>query len=195
MLLKQSLGLTAPWLREFQGVRMTHALVIGAGVAGPVMAVALQRVGIETTVFERDPAGAEQRGSWITFQANGMDALRAIDAADLVEKLGYDVETISFINGKSRTLGRMPMAAPRADGQLSQMMRRADLYTAMAELAREHGAHVRYGKELVGAALIAAPILAVVANTFGPGEGAWRHLVETVLAAYVRNTLLLLGAV
>ena len=130
---------------------MTHALVIGAGVAGPVVAVALQRVGIETTVFERDPAGAEQRGSWITFQANGMDALRAIDAAGLVEKLGYDVETISFINGKGRTLGRIPLAAPRADGQLSQMMRRADLYAAMAELAREHGAQVHYGKELDGA--------------------------------------------
>ena len=48
---------------------------------------------------------------------------------------------------------------------------------------------------LVAAALIAAPIVAVVATTFGPGEGAWRHLVETVLGAYVRNTLLLLGAV
>ena len=93
---------------------MTHALVIGAGVAGPVVAVALQRAGIETTVFERDPAGAEQRGSWITFQANGMDALRAIDAAGQVEKLGYDAETISFINGKGRALGRMPLAAPRA---------------------------------------------------------------------------------
>jgi 2-polyprenyl-6-methoxyphenol hydroxylase-like FAD-dependent oxidoreductase len=47
---------------------VTHALVIGAGVAGPVAAVALQRAGIEATVFERDPAGAEQRGSWITSQ-------------------------------------------------------------------------------------------------------------------------------
>jgi len=48
---------------------------------------------------------------------------------------------------------------------------------------------------LVAAALIAVPIVAVVATTFGPGEGAWRHLVETVLGAYVRNTLVLLGAV
>src|SRR5215467_12736212 len=104
MLFKQSPGLTPTSLRESRGVRMTHALVIGAGVAGPVVAVALQRAGIETTVFERDPAGAGQRGSWITFQANGMDALQAIDAAGLVEKLGYDVETISFINGKGRTL-------------------------------------------------------------------------------------------
>ena len=48
---------------------------------------------------------------------------------------------------------------------------------------------------LVAAALIAAPIVAVVATALGPGEGAWRHLVQTVLGAYVRNTLLLLGAV
>jgi FAD-dependent urate hydroxylase len=128
---------------------MTHALIIGAGVAGPVLAVALQRVGIEASVFERDPTGAEQRGSWITFQANGMDALRSIDAAGRVEKLGYDVETISFINGKGRKLGRMPLAAPRGDGQLSQVMRRADLYAALGELAREHGAQVGYGKELI----------------------------------------------
>jgi 2-polyprenyl-6-methoxyphenol hydroxylase-like FAD-dependent oxidoreductase len=130
---------------------MTHALVIGAGVAGPVLALALERVGIEATVFEREPAAADRRGSWITFQANGMDALRAVGAAGPVEKLGYDVETISFINGKGKSLGRMPLAAPRRDGQLSQVMRRADLYAALGELARERGAQVHYGKELTGA--------------------------------------------
>lgn len=143
---------------------MTNALIIGAGVAGPVLAVALQRVGIEATVFERDAAGAEQRGSWITFQANGMDALRSIDAAGPVEKLGYDVETISFINGKGRNLGRMPLAAPRDDGQLSQMMPRAALYTAMAGYAREHGAQVHYGKELTGAASTAGGVEARFAD-------------------------------
>lgn len=128
---------------------MTSALVIGAGVAGPVLAMALQRVGIDATVFERDPVGAGQRGAWLTFQANGMDALRAVDAAEPVGKLGYDVETMSFVNGKGRELGRIPMAAPRGDGQLSQVMRRADLYAALGELARERGARVHYGKELI----------------------------------------------
>src|SRR5215469_14050185 len=130
---------------------MTSALVIGAGVAGPVLAMALQRVGIDATVFERDPVDAGQRGAWLTFQANGMDALRAVDAAEPVSKLGYDVETMSFVNGKGRDLGRMPMAAPRGDGQLSQVMRRADLYAALGELARERGARVHHGKELISA--------------------------------------------
>lgn len=130
---------------------MTTALVIGAGVAGPVLAMALRRAGIDTVLFERDHAGAEQRGAWLTFQANGMDALRAIGAAEPVEKLGYDVETMSFVNGKGLLMGRIPMAAPRDDGQLSQVMRRADLYAALGDLARERGAEVRYGKELVSA--------------------------------------------
>jgi 2-polyprenyl-6-methoxyphenol hydroxylase-like FAD-dependent oxidoreductase len=77
-------------------VVMTHVLIIGSGIAGPVLSMALQRAGIESTLFERDAAGAEERGAWLNFQANGMDALQAIDAAGPVEKLGYPVDTISL---------------------------------------------------------------------------------------------------
>ncbi len=130
---------------------MTHVLIIGAGVAGPVLSMALQRAGIESSIYERDPAGAEQRGSWLNFQANGMDALHAIDAAGAVEKLGYVVDTMSFVNGKGKPLGRMPMAARRPDGQESLMMPRADLYAALGEQARARGAEVAYGKQFVDA--------------------------------------------
>ncbi|MBV8862190.1 MAG: FAD-dependent monooxygenase [Mycobacterium sp.] len=150
---------------------MTHALVIGAGVAGPVLAMALQRVGIQATVFERDPQGAEQRGAWLTFQANGIDALAAIDADAAVRRLGFGVETIRFINGKGRSLGRMPMAAPRDDGQLSLMMRRADLYSALAALARQRGATVHHDKEFVDAVSTAGGVRALFADgTTAEGE-------------------------
>jgi iron(III) transport system permease protein len=48
---------------------------------------------------------------------------------------------------------------------------------------------------LAAAALIVAPIVAVVASGFAPGAGAWAHLVQTVLGAYVWNTFLLLVGV
>ncbi len=48
---------------------------------------------------------------------------------------------------------------------------------------------------LAAAALIVAPIVAVVASGFGPGAGAWAHLAQTVLGAYVWNTFLLLVGV
>ncbi|WP_029115259.1 NAD(P)/FAD-dependent oxidoreductase [Mycobacterium sp. URHB0044] len=141
-----------------------RALVIGAGVAGPVLAVALRRVGIEADVFERNIGPEDLRGSWLTFQANGMDALRAIDLAEPIESLGFELETISFVNGKGRRLGSMPLAAPRADGQLSQMMRRGDLYGALAKLAAEHGLRIRHGAEFVGATATAHGIEASFAD-------------------------------
>ncbi|HSD55416.1 MAG TPA: iron ABC transporter permease [Burkholderiales bacterium] len=45
------------------------------------------------------------------------------------------------------------------------------------------------------AALIVAPILAVVGNIFGPGESTWAHLASTVLPGYLINTGLLLVGV
>ena len=41
---------------------MTKALIIGGGIAGPVAAMALQKAGIEATVFEAD-APADQPAS------------------------------------------------------------------------------------------------------------------------------------
>jgi iron(III) transport system permease protein len=48
---------------------------------------------------------------------------------------------------------------------------------------------------LAVAALIVAPLAAVVANSFAPGEGTWGHLASTVLPGYVANTALLLVGV
>ena len=48
---------------------------------------------------------------------------------------------------------------------------------------------------LIIAALVALPVLAVVSRVFVPTDGVWQHLVETVLAEYVLNTIRLIAAV
>lgn len=45
------------------------------------------------------------------------------------------------------------------------------------------------------AALLAVPVLVVLANVFLPGQGTWSHLAATVLPEYVANTLWLLAGV
>ena len=51
------------------------------------------------------------------------------------------------------------------------------------------------GATLLAAALLALPVLAVVASFFGGASDAWSHLAATALPRYVGNTLLLLLAV
>ncbi len=130
---------------------MTRALIIGGGIAGPTAAVALRRIGMEAEVFEQLPPDADHRGSWITFQANGLDALRSIGMGRWVEGFGYPVDTISFVNGRGRLLGRMPMAFRRPDGLTSLMMPRARLFVSLAEMARSEGVTIHHGKRMVDA--------------------------------------------
>jgi iron(III) transport system permease protein len=48
---------------------------------------------------------------------------------------------------------------------------------------------------VIAAALVLAPLAAVVFNVFLPSEATWSHLVSTVLPEYTWNTLLLVGLV
>ncbi len=59
---------------------MTKALIIGGGIAGPVTAMALQRAGIDSIIYESRTPGETAGGAFLTVAVNGLDALRAIDA-------------------------------------------------------------------------------------------------------------------
>ena len=45
---------------------------------------------------------------------------------------------------------------------------------------------------LVVAALVATPVVVIMASVLVPSGDVWRHLAETVLTGYVANTLILL---
>jgi 2-polyprenyl-6-methoxyphenol hydroxylase-like FAD-dependent oxidoreductase len=127
---------------------MTRAIVVGAGVAGPVAAMALQRVGIDACVYEAYAGDAGGIGSFLTLQANGMDALRAVDAAGAVEELGLATPRVTFYSGTGKRLGDGPLGAETA---LSRTLRRADLYAALRAEALRRGARIEHGKRLVTA--------------------------------------------
>ncbi len=113
--------------------------------------MALQKAGIHAEVFEAHPTGADEVGSWLTLQANGIDALRAVDAHKLVAELGYPTRSMRFVNAKGKVIGRLSNGPVLPDGTGSQMVRRSDLYTGLRDEAAARGASVRYGKRLVDA--------------------------------------------
>ena len=58
----------------------TSALIIGSGIAGTAAAMALQKAGIESVVYEAYPTSAEGIGAFLTLATNGVDALRTLGA-------------------------------------------------------------------------------------------------------------------
>ena len=126
---------------------MTTALVIGAGIAGPVAAMALQRAGIEAVVHEAYGEPAGDVGSWLGLQVNGLDALRAIGVEEVAE-LGVATPAIRFRAAGGRVLGEIPTGRPLPGGPGGRSVKRAELHRALHGEAARRGIEVRHGHRL-----------------------------------------------
>jgi len=131
--------------------RVKEALVIGGGVAGSVAAMALQRAGMDSVVYEAYPGGADDAGAFLTFASNGLDALRTIDAHRLVLAEGFPTPRMEIQSGTGKYLGNVPNGGTLPDGTVSQTLKRSDLYRVLRDEALRRGARVEYGKRLVDA--------------------------------------------
>jgi FAD-dependent urate hydroxylase len=127
------------------------ALVIGGGIAGPVAAMALQRAGIQATVYEAHPRGAEGIGIFLTLASNGIDALRTIDADKRAVAAGFPTPGILLRSTTGKHLGTARTGLSLPDGTTSHTMKRADLYQAIRDEATARGIVVEHGKCLVDA--------------------------------------------
>ncbi|MGY1829490.1 FAD-dependent oxidoreductase [Geodermatophilus sp. SYSU D01180] len=129
---------------------MTRAIVVGGGVAGPVTAMALQRVGIDATVHEAHPAPEGDVGAWLGVQVNGLDALAAVGAEDAVRAAAFPTPTIEFRSGTGRVLAALPTGDPSGRRDTGVSLRRSDLYRTLHAEALRHGIEVRYRSRLTG---------------------------------------------
>jgi FAD-dependent urate hydroxylase len=133
--------------------RAKRALIVGGGVAGPVAAMALQQAGIDPVIYEAHAGGADDAGAFLTFASNGLDALRAIDAQNLVMDKGFPTPRMEIQSGTGKHLGVVPNGGTLPEGMVSQTLKRADLYLALRDEALRRGASVEYGKRLVAAGI------------------------------------------
>lgn len=124
------------------------ALVIGGGIAGPVTAMALHRVGIEATVYEAYDSTADGIGGALTIAANGLNALALLDADGAVRSIGLPMTSMVI---QSWTGKRLAEFAGLPDLPPMQSVMRGDLYRALYDEAARHGIVIEHGKRLVAA--------------------------------------------
>jgi 2-polyprenyl-6-methoxyphenol hydroxylase-like FAD-dependent oxidoreductase len=146
---------------------MTHpgtALVIGGGIAGPAAAMALQKAGIESVVYEAHPASAEGIGAFLTLATNGVDALRTLDAEGPAIAAGFPSTAIVVWSGTGKRLGAAVVSTTLEDGTTGHTLKRADLYRAIRDRAAARGIRIEHGKRLVAAENLAGAVRASFAD-------------------------------
>jgi FAD-dependent urate hydroxylase len=140
------------------------ALIIGGGIAGPAAAMALQKAGIESVVYEARPAGADRQGAFLTVGSNGLDALAVLDADTAARTAGFATPWVTLRSGTGKRLGRSRISRSGLDGTPSHTIKRAGLYRLLRAEASRRGVRVEYGKRLVSAEETGDGVRAVFAD-------------------------------
>lgn len=152
---------------------MTKALIIGGGIAGAVTAMALDKAGIDAEIFEAYPTGADDVGAFLVVFANGLEALRVIDAHGPVVDHSFPAQRVELFGSDGARLGERPIAGTEEDGSLGpRTLRRATLYQVLHTEAARRGIAVRHGKRLVGAETVDSAAGKRVVATFADGSRA-----------------------
>src|SRR6516164_607585 len=83
------------------------ALIIGCGIAGPVVAMFLQRAGIEAEIFEARTESTDYGGSFLNMACNGLDVLKSLGLDDQVSDQGSPIPRMTIWSGKGKRLGEV----------------------------------------------------------------------------------------
>jgi 2-polyprenyl-6-methoxyphenol hydroxylase-like FAD-dependent oxidoreductase len=127
--------------------RSRKALIIGAGIAGPIAAILLRRAGIEAQVFEAWPHSTGIGGG-LQIASNGMHVLQEAGLASELMRRGSVCESIAFFSQSGVPLGSVNRDMVRRFGQPSLSMRRAVLNEAIINKAWSSNVELYFEKRL-----------------------------------------------
>jgi 2-polyprenyl-6-methoxyphenol hydroxylase-like FAD-dependent oxidoreductase len=118
----------------------TTAAIIGAGIAGPALAIALRHAGIHATVYEASDAPRDETGAFLNLAPNGINVLHALGAEGVLDGLGFQNDRLVFHNESGRLLADVSV------GGVTMM--RGALSRRLREAAERSGVRVEFGKSL-----------------------------------------------
>jgi FAD-dependent urate hydroxylase len=120
-----------------------RVLIVGAGIAGPALGIALRRAGIESIVYEASKRPRDDAGAFLNLAPNGLSVLRGLGLGPRLDSLGFQNDRLVFHNETGRVLAEVPV------GGITVM--RGALSRAVREAAEEAGVRLEFGKALSSA--------------------------------------------
>jgi 2-polyprenyl-6-methoxyphenol hydroxylase-like FAD-dependent oxidoreductase len=128
--------------------RARKALIIGAGIAGPVAAMFMKRAGIDAAVYEAWPY-ATGIGGGLQIAPNGMRVLAELGLADEMIRRGSVAESFDFYSQSGRKLGSINRNMKERFGQPAVNLCRATLNEILIDKAWCSHVELYFEKRLV----------------------------------------------
>jgi 2-polyprenyl-6-methoxyphenol hydroxylase-like FAD-dependent oxidoreductase len=127
--------------------RPRKALIIGAGIAGPVTAIFLRRAGFDVQLFEAWPYSTGIGGG-LQIAPNGMHVLAEIGLADEMIAAGSVCEAFEFLTQSGSRIASINRNMKQRFGQPAVNMCRAALMEALVNKAWSENVELHFEKRL-----------------------------------------------
>ena len=115
-------------------------VIVGAGIGGPALGIALKRAGIESIVYEASDEPRDDAGAFLNLAPNGLAVLQALGLGRRLDGLGFQNDLLIFHNEAGRILAEVPVGGVTVmRGAVSRVLRAA---------AEQAGVRFEFGKTL-----------------------------------------------
>lgn len=120
------------------------AIIVGCGIAGPVLAMFLQRAGISPVVYEGRLEPGDEAGAFLNLAPNGLAVLDTLGIKREIEAYGTPTTSMVFHNHRGKRLGENP--------ETMTLLKRGLLNRGLREAAIRSGVTIEFGKRLADVA-------------------------------------------
>ncbi|MDR6804884.1 2-polyprenyl-6-methoxyphenol hydroxylase-like FAD-dependent oxidoreductase [Dyadobacter sp. BE34] len=125
------------------------AIIIGCGIAGPAMALALQKIGVQAVIYEAREAADDTQGAFLGISPNGLNILREYVALEEV-MADSTPGKIRFFNARNKAIGVIDNAEQASRyGSETIQVKRGLLNGSLRRAAERAGIAIEFGKRLV----------------------------------------------
>jgi 2-polyprenyl-6-methoxyphenol hydroxylase-like FAD-dependent oxidoreductase len=124
------------------------ALIIGCGIAGPVVAMFLKRAGIEPVIYEAQPAPDDYSGLFLNVASNGLAVLQQLGIDAQIAAEGFVCPQMVMWSGTGKRLGQLRNGAAADQGAASVVIKRGTLHRILRTAALTQGIALSFGKQL-----------------------------------------------
>lgn len=125
------------------------AIIIGSGIAGPAMALALKKIGVQSVIYEAKSSADDDKGAFLGISPNGLNILKEYIALDEILS-EHTPGSIRFFNARNKPIGVIDNAEQLSRyGSQTVQLKRSLLHGALRTAARQAGIPVEFGKRLV----------------------------------------------
>lgn len=123
------------------------AVIIGAGIAGPILAIQLKEMGYAVEVYEARSEQNLREGLFIGFSPNGLNVLRHFVDPDLLKK-DFTAASMQFYNQNKELIATLDNRYQNDKyGCETLQIKRSDLNELVTKAGRERGIIIQYGKK------------------------------------------------